>query len=413
VQQARPHVILIAYHFPPGPEIGGQRPFRFYKYLQRMGYPCHVITATAHPASGPANVLEVPDDLRALWEGTAGTKLSFEAYKELLIRKLMFPGHLGFLWSRKAAARSREIVRDHPGAKFVVFSTYPPMGTIFAGLLLRLREKIPWIADFRDPISGVASDLVPANARFWNDRLEGLAFRFADAVVANAEGAAETWRTRFPRAAGKLQVIDNGFDPEDVPRAREIPPRTQRVIVHAGALYHGRNPNAILESLSRLRAQGVPEALSAQILLVGTVDHKAGLDRALFGEAQRDGWLELRASVPRSESQRVLESADGLLLVQPQTSVQVPGKLFEYICIGRPILALTPKASAVEKILRQAEIPHVCMYPGDEPAAADNRLLEFLRLPNTPAQSSEWFRRNFNAERQTARLAAIVDELAR
>jgi glycosyltransferase involved in cell wall biosynthesis len=413
VPQPKPHVILIAYHFPPGPEIGGQRPFRFYKYLQRAGYPCHVITATRQPENGPANVIEVPDDLRAVWEGAAGTKLSFEAYKELLIRKLMFPGHIGFLWSRKAAARSREIIRDHRGEKFVVFSSYPPMGTIFAGLLLRLREKIPWIADFRDPISGVASELVPANARFWNDRLEALSFRFADAVVANAEGAAEVWRKRFPRAADKLQVIDNGFDPEDVPQARTIPQRTHRVIVHAGALYHGRNPNVILEALSRLRMQGAPEALSAQILLVGSVDHKAGLDRALFDEAQRDGWLELRASVPRSESQRILEEAEGLLLVQPQTSVQVPGKLFEYICIGRPILALVPKASAVEKILQQAAIPHVCIYPDDERVAADNKLLEFLRFPNSPTQSSDWFRSNFNAELQTARLAAIVEELAR
>jgi hypothetical protein len=121
----------------------------------------------------------------------------------------------------------------------------------------------------------------------------------------------------------------------------------------------------------------------------------------------------LRSSVPRNESQLILEEADGLLLVQPQTSVQVPGKLFEYICIGRPILALVPKASAVEKILQQAAIPHVCLYPDDNPAAADNKLLEFLRFPSTPAQSSDWFRSNFNAELQTARLAAIVDRLAR
>ena len=34
----KPHVILIAYHFPPGPEMGAVRPYRFYKYLTRMGY---------------------------------------------------------------------------------------------------------------------------------------------------------------------------------------------------------------------------------------------------------------------------------------------------------------------------------------------------------------------------------------
>ena len=48
---AKPHVILIAYHFPPGPEIGAVRPYRFYKYLTRMGYRCHVITASAQSRS--------------------------------------------------------------------------------------------------------------------------------------------------------------------------------------------------------------------------------------------------------------------------------------------------------------------------------------------------------------------------
>ncbi len=410
---AKPHVILIAYHFPPGPEIGAVRPFRFYKYLTRMGYRCHVITASAQTEASD-DVLFLPDDLREVWEGTGEQRKSFKAYQELLVRKIAFPGHIGIMWAFAAAAQCHQLLRKYPGEKFVVFSTYPPLGVIPAGLMAYVRDRLPWIADFRDPLGvGLGDEFTSNNQRFWNRQLEARVFRQASAVIANVEAAAEMWRKIYPRYARKLHVIPNGFDPEDVPRAREIPRRSQKILLHAGALYHGRNPNAILESLARLRAAGAPEASSAKIVLIGSVDAKTGMNQALCEQGQREGWLELRPPVARAESQRLMEEADALLLVQPQSDVQVPGKLFEYICIGRPVLALVPRASAVEAILAKSGIPNVCLYADDAAQAADQKLAEFLRLSNTATPASEWFRTNFNAEEQTKQLAAIIETVAR
>ena len=409
MQQAKPHVIMIGYYFPPAQEIGGFRPFRFYKYLRQMGYVCHVITATKPEEECSADIMYVADHLRPIWEGSTKQRLSFKARMELLIRKLMFPGHIGIVWSVEVAARCHQILRDHPQDRFVLFSTYPPLGVLVAGLIVRLKERIPWVADFRDPIGvGVGVGPLPRYARFWNRVLETLVFRTASAVVANAEGAGAGWRNRYPDAQRKLHVIYNGFDQDDAPTARELPPRNQKVTVHAGALYHGRNPDFFIESLARLRKQGVPEASSIRILLLGVVDAKTGLNPALYDEGERDGWLELRPAVPKRESQRMMEEADGLLLVQPQSSIQIPGKLFEYICIGRPILALVPKRSAVEQILEKAGVPYVCIYADDDSEAVDRKLLDFLRLPAAATRYSAWFEDNFNARHQAEQLAAII-----
>jgi hypothetical protein len=44
-------VLIVAYHYPPDPGIGGARPYRFAKYLKRMGYRIHVIAAShVHPS---------------------------------------------------------------------------------------------------------------------------------------------------------------------------------------------------------------------------------------------------------------------------------------------------------------------------------------------------------------------------
>jgi len=411
VSDAKPHVIMIAYHFPPAPEIGGLRPFRFRKYLERIGYRCHLVTASPQPKDAVDTVF-VPDELRAVWDEGPKGRLSFDGWRELLIRKMMFPGHYGFIWARKAAAACHSLISHHAREQFVVYSTYPPIGTITAGLRVHSHEKIPWIADFRDPIGGTAPELLSRQTRFWTPRLEHRAFRNASAVVANVPAAADVWRKQFPWAQQKLHVIYNGFDPEDVPHARAIPPRAHKLIVHAGALYHGRNPNVVVESLTRLRASGSAEASSARVLLLGATDAKAGFDHALFDNAQRDGWLELRPQVPRPEAQRQLEEADGLLLVQPQSNVQVPGKLFEYMCIGRPILALVQPESAIEDILQKAGLPYVCIYTDDSADTADRKMLQFLRLPNTSTPSNEWFRTHFNAAHHAEELARIIQTVA-
>jgi glycosyltransferase involved in cell wall biosynthesis len=407
VDNAKPQVILLVYLYPPHREIGSMRPFRFRKYLERMGYRCHVITATPQPQLSPG-VTFIEDELGKVWEGEGGP-LGLRGYVELLLRQLVFPGHVGFVWSRKAAAEARRIVAANPGARFVVFSSYPPLGSLLAGMFAR-GKRTPWIMDFRDPLAALVHGGVTWYQMRGNQWAEKRIFRQASAIIANTAPAAEVWRERYPGARAKLHVIYNGYDPEESPRARPVPPRDHKLIVHAGTLYGGRNPNALIESLARLRSQGVAEALRAKVLLLGSTLAEANW--ALYEQAQREGWLELRATVPRPEAQRIVEEADALLIVQPHTTVQVPGKLFEYVCIGRPVVAIVPPASPIEEIITKAAVPSTFLYPGDPPAVADEKVLQFLRLPNTPAPINEWFREHFNAEAQTQALAHIIDRVA-
>ena len=410
MDNAKPQVILLVYLYPPHREIGSMRPFRFRKYLERMGYRCHVITATPQPQAS-AGVTFIADELGRVWEGEGG-RLGFRGYTELLLRQLMFPGHVGFVWSRKAAAETWRIVRANPGTRFVVFSSYPPLGSLLAGLFARGR-RTPWIMDFRDPLAALVHGGVTWYQMRWNQFAERRIFRKAAAIIANTAPAAEVWRERYPNARAKLHVIYNGYDPEESPQARPLPSRDHKLIVHAGTLYGGRNPNALMESLARLRARGVAEALRAKVLLLGPAPSFGEVNWTLYERAQREGWLELRATVPRPEAQRIVEEADALLIVQPHTAVQVPGKLFEYVCIGRPVLAIVPSASPIEEILVNAAVPGAFLYPGDPPEAVDVKVLDFLRLPNMPSPINDWFREHFNAENQTQALAKIIEEVAR
>ena len=412
VENSKPQVIFLAYLYPPHREIGSLRPFRFHKYLERLGYRCHVITASAQKEPRPAGVRVLPDRLGDIWEGDAVGKLGFDGYVELLMRQLLYPGDYGMLWGRAAAAECRRIAAENPGERFVLFSSYPPVGSLLAGFHAG-GARVPWICDFRDPLFGLVTATMPCYVKAYSRWFERRVFRKAAAVVANTEVMAELWRERYPSARNKIHAIYNGYDPEEAPRARPVPARDHKLIVHAGTLYSGRNPNALMEGLARLRAQGVTEAIRAKVLLVGAVEKLYEANWTLYESAQREGWLELRGKVPRGEAQGIVEAADSLLLVQPQTGIQVPGKLFEYISVGRPVLAIVPRSSPIEHILVNSALPSVCIYPDDPAEVSDRKVLEFLKLPNAPTPINDWFRSNFSGEVQAQALARIVEEVAR
>ena len=177
-------------------------------------------------------------------------------------------------------------------------------------------------------------------------------------------------------------------------------------------MYDGRNANIVVESLARLREKE-PDAGNVRIMLLGGIGNGSRVCSDLYTRAEEGGWLDLHLKpVAKQEAQRAMEESDFLLLVQPQSANQVPGKLFEYICVGRPILALTPRRSAIEAVLAKSGIPHVFIYADDDQATADRKLLEFIRLPSNPVPFSAWFETELDARKQAAHLGAIIDDVA-
>jgi hypothetical protein len=102
--------------------------------------------------------------------------------------------------------------------------------------------------------------------------------------------------------------------------------------------------------------------------------------------------------------------AAGMMLIQPQSDTQVPGKLFEYVRLGRPILAFIRKRSPIDEVLAQCGIPNVCIYPEDTADRVDEAMLRFFALTPGPWKPSPWFENTFNAVDQARTLCSFADE---
>src|SRR5258708_28219225 len=115
-------VMMFAYHYPPENVIGAARPFRFAKYLSRLGYTCRVFTAADQTGRHEPSVVYVPDPFVTL------PRRSLRWQLERAVRKLFLPGELGTQWSFRASRAARTYMRTHPGARVTIFSTFPPLG---------------------------------------------------------------------------------------------------------------------------------------------------------------------------------------------------------------------------------------------------------------------------------------------
>jgi hypothetical protein len=118
--------------------------------------------------------------------------------------------------------------------------------------------------------------------------------------------------------------------------------------------------------------------------------------------------------VPRPQALEAMMESDSLLLADNKQAAighTVPAKLFEYIRVGRPVLALTVNDSPVERILAMSGVRYVTLSPEMDESAIDARMINFLNLPTDPADLSQQFLIEFNGRNQARTLAGLLDKM--
>jgi glycosyltransferase involved in cell wall biosynthesis len=142
--------------------------------------------------------------------------------------------------------------------------------------------------------------------------------------------------------------------------------------------------------------------------LVGSLDAAARQEVVSSGLAK---WIQVRPQVNHRTAIDLMRAADALLLVSnttPGAEATVPGKLFEYLAVGRPVLAIAPPDSSTADVLNHTG--GGWLAPAGDPDAIACALRHAYR-DRTRAASSVGLGR-FDRRRLTADLAHIFDEVA-
>jgi glycosyltransferase involved in cell wall biosynthesis len=407
VAAERGTLLIVAHAFPPAPAAGAMRPGRFARYLSAHGYRVLVLTATAASPAAFPDVTYVSDQPLARFpRAQRALRLA-----ELAAARLTFPGgeHHSLAWVPAARRAAVALARSHSVTH--VLSTFPPLAPHFVGAAVKRRfPGMRWIADFRDPLG--RNPATQRRAEHWFQRFERQFVGRADQVIVNTDVVAESLRATYPEWAGKITHVWNGYDPDEALVPLLIPPRQARHLVHVGEIYGGRHPGLLLAALERLSSSGRLAAIRLQVQLLGELDRDslpeaAALDRLVAARHV------VVSPAPRwgEAARRAMAEADFLLIIDwagPDGGRQVPSKLFSYVRIGRPILAITTGGSPTDRILQRSGVPYAALYPGESVDRHADTLLAFASLSSAPARPSDWFVSEFDGRRQVATVAALL-----
>ncbi|MEO8373222.1 MAG: glycosyltransferase [Candidatus Solibacter sp.] len=373
-----------------------QRALSLAKYLPQCGFEVHVLKATnaGGPVSDPDLVRQIPTSVQVheaftpeipfairqkLWarltagqgkpaaQSAAGAGPPRQGFslKKLVTdatRRIMNP-EPEILWVPFALRKARQIIRRY-GINYLLV-TVPPFSALVVGT--KLKREFPslvLVSDFRDEwLSFYLKDFDFQNSpgtRRKAETIERESVEVSDLVVAVNRSSRDEIRKRYPeQAERKFQVLPNGYDPEVFLGITPRPKTGERMIVtHVGTVYKTASPRFYLDALDSL-----PEEIRSQIetRFVGRV-----------AESERP-YLEGRQSqitplgfMPQAEALKHMADTDFLLLTMTN-DISVPGKLFEYMAVHKPILAMAARGSEVDQLLAETSAG-LCVPPDDTEA---------------------------------------------
>lgn len=386
----------MAYHYPPVGGGGVQRNAKFVRYLRRFGYESIVVTGSGGAKDRWAPIdatldAEIPEGIKVV--RVPGPEPPIKSGWPRRVERILDRRPAFVRWWVDGAVEAAARIDEDVDA---IYGSLVPYETSTAVAEIARLTGRPWVVDLQDPWALDEMWIYPTALHRRRDllRMRRL-LDSATAIVMNTPEAVHRVREAFPELAGKLVVsIPNGYDAADF--ASPIgPARTNGRfrIVHTGYLHTEeglrlrqvrhlrgivggtaapvdvltRSHVFLLEALRHLVREDptLPDVLDVQLAGVLTQT-----DRTVASDCP---FVHFPGYLSHPETVALMQSAD--LLFMPMQDLPlgtraglVPGKTYEYLASGRPILAAVPDGDARD-ILGSAGNALLCR-PSDVTAIA-------------------------------------------
>lgn len=230
----------------------------------------------------------------------------------------------------------------------LIYSRSTPELDNVLGLILKLRNKKPWLVHFSDP--WVDS---PYRNKHWLTEpifrfIERKIFQEADMVTVTTENLKLLLIKRYPFLARKIEVM-----PHPMEKLKEKEPTANKKIVvsHIGEFYGPRNPYYFLKLLEKINIPNI------KINFVGgnkkSDEIMKNIDKYKIAKK-----IKFHGMLSFEEAQKIGLRSDYLVLIEanlPKKSLCLPSKLMDYLSLRKTIICITNKNSPINNILKEKE----------------------------------------------------------
>ncbi len=375
-------VLIIAYYWPPSGGSGVQRWLKFVKYLPQFGWKPFVFTpenpsfdlkdeSLLNDVPPEAEVIKYPiwepyeifNKLSGLVAGnkspetvpTGKKKKSLFACLSLWVRGSFFIPDPRKFWVKPSVKFLTQYLRQHNIQ--TIITTGPPHSMHLIGLKLKQQNpSLKWIVDMRDPWSewGFLETLnLSESAWARHKALEHEVLVTADEVIT----VTPTWVKQFEKLGGRpVRLLTNGFDEADF-AGFALRPQNAFVVRHIGIVNERCDSRPFMRVIERLCQTNDEFKKHLRIEFVGQVDPafiQYISEQPLLNEVTR-----FVAPVSHTEIMNIYATSSALLLVltgYKNAAAYLPGKMFEYLATGLPVIGIGPVDGDAAGLLKQAGV---------------------------------------------------------
>lgn len=376
-------VLVVAYWFPPMGGGGVQRTVKFVKYLQIYGWEPVVLTVKPWGLELKDDTMlqEIPENVKVYRTFSFELIRIYQVIKHRLRKRGDHPStehynkndikdplravkdiiHLLSVpdteigWLPFAVLQGKKIIATE-NIDCIYSSSGPPTCHLIA-LCLKQWTNLPWVADFRDPWTQHQFASYRYKTRLKADEfLELMALKTADKLLTVTQAFADGFSQKYNQVPhNKFKVITNGYDADDF---LKIPSATKRknrkfTIVHTGSFLGLRTPKFFLNALKLLLDETPSLRKNVEVIFAGRLETK---DTTTICDLGLEDVVKLVGYVSHQEALSLLSNSDVILLILASVEKGVyPGKIFEYLAVGKPVLALVPQNSIAAELIEKTK----------------------------------------------------------
>jgi len=258
-------------------------------------------------------------------------------------------------WFFSAIPAANKILRKE---KFdAIVSIGPPHTSHLVGMNLSKKNRIPHIPVFIDPWVDIAyyQDFKRSKATLAVDNhLEKSVVKNAASVVFVTKTMMEDYIGKYDFIKGKSNVLYWGYDEEDFINIDTKEKSKTETLVHSGNIFDFQNPKKFWAQLK----DEIDGGRKLRIKFTGTVS--PGIKDEI-GKSCLTAYTEFLGFLPYDQLLNELINADYLLVCATEKR-HVPGKLFEYLRTGKPIIAFGDDNEEVKNILSETNAGMIFNY---------------------------------------------------
>ena len=230
---------------------------------------------------------------------------------------------------------------------------------------LKKYSSLKWIADFRDPWTDIHYyENLHKNSisNKLDHRLEKAVLNESDKIVCVSQYDIDM---DFGKKVSESKCINvaNGYDEMDFNEVNQSEPNQNIFnLMHLGVVGIERCPNNVFKIIGELDKKKIISESNFQLTFVGKVETEV---KQIIDKFEIGKFVKFVSYLPHHEALKFSSQASALLLLITQSKKNVrilPGKTFEYMRMGIPIMALGPENGEVARIFNKSDFFKVIDY---------------------------------------------------